>query len=187
MPVYHNLTSALAQQEVSMSAAEMHGLISGILCGGNNDSSWRTLVYDLTNQGIAFPHALSQQLQQLYDSVNTTLRKAQFTFQLFLPTNEKDITVFDRADALAGWVNHFLLGLGVMQPRLDHVKDETGEAIGDMRTIARLGYDRDEDQKTLEKSLEEVIEYVRIAALLCHDTFTTRHPDAAKINSPVLH
>ncbi|SUH35066.1 Uncharacterized protein conserved in bacteria [Salmonella enterica subsp. enterica] len=34
-----------------------------------------------------------------------------------------------RADALAGWVNHFLLGLGVTQPKLDKVTGETGEAM----------------------------------------------------------
>jgi hypothetical protein len=58
--------------------------------------------------------------------------------------------VFDRADALAGWVNHFLLGLGVTQPKLDKVKDETGEAIDDLRNIAQLGYDEDEDQEELK-------------------------------------
>ncbi len=45
-----------------------------------------------------------------------------------------------------------------------------GEAIDDLRNIAQLGYDEDEDQEELEMSLEEIIEYVRVAALLCHDT-----------------
>ncbi|MGK3285587.1 UPF0149 family protein, partial [Klebsiella pneumoniae] len=44
------------------------------------------------------------------------------------------------------------------------VKDETGEAIDDLRNIAQLGYDEDEDQEELEMSLEEIIEYVRVAA-----------------------
>lgn len=74
--------------------------------------------------------------------------------------------MFDRADALAGWVNHFLLGLGMMQPKLAQVKDEVGEAIDDLRNIAQLGYDEDEDQEELEQSLEEVAEYVRVAAIM---------------------
>ncbi|MBZ4341468.1 UPF0149 family protein, partial [Mycobacterium tuberculosis] len=78
--------------------------------------------------------------------------------QLYLPEGDA-VSVFDRADALAGWVNHFLLGLGVSQPKLDKVKDETGEAIDDLRNIAQLGYDEDEDQEELEMSLEEIIEY----------------------------
>ncbi len=61
--------------------------------------------------------------------------------------------------ALAGWVDHFLLGLGVTQPKLDKVTGETGEAIdGILRNIAQLGYDEDEDQEELEMSLEEIID-----------------------------
>lgn len=49
-------------------------------------------------------------------------------FQLLIPEGE-DITVFDRADALSGWVNHFLLGLGMLQPKLAQVKDEVGKPL----------------------------------------------------------
>ncbi|RWR01698.1 hypothetical protein ED28_11760 [[Pantoea] beijingensis] len=186
MPDYNTLASALTQQGTGMTPAEMHGLISGILCGGNQDRSWQTLVHDLTNEGLAFSQALSQPLQQLHQSLSDTLEDEGFLFQLYLPEDD-DITVFDRADALAGWVNHFLLGLGVTQPKLDKITGETGEAIDDLRTIAQLGYDEDEDQEELEQSLEEIIEYVRVAALLCHDTFTRPVVTAPEIQKPTLH
>lgn len=186
-PSYNALAAALSQQGVGMTPAEMHGLLSGILCGGNQDTSWKTMVHDLTNEGMAFSQSLSQPLQALHESLTTTLEDEGFMFQLMLPEDD-DITVFDRADALAGWVNHFLLGLGVTQPKLEKVTGETGEAIDDLRTIAQLGYDEDEDQEELEQSLEEVIEYVRVAALLCHDTFTRPHqPTAPEVKKPTLH
>ncbi|OQP31599.1 YecA/YgfB family protein [Pantoea latae] len=185
-PDYNALASALSQQGVGMTPAEMHGLISGILCGGNQDNSWKTLVHDLTNEGMAFSQGLALPLQALHESTASTLEDEGFLFQLMLP-NEEDISVFDRADALAGWVNHFLLGLGVTQPKLEKVTGETGEAIDDLRTIAQLGYDEDEDQDELEQSLEEVIEYVRVAALLCHDTFNHPQPTAPEVKKPTLH
>jgi yecA family protein len=186
-PSYNALAAALSQQGVGMTPAEMHGLLSGILCGGNQDTSWKTMVHDLANEGMAFSQSLSQPLQALHESLAITLEEEGFMFQLMLPEDD-DITVFDRADALAGWVNHFLLGLGVTQPGLAKVTGETGEAIDDLRTIAQLGYDEDEDQEELEHSLEEVIEYVRVAALLCHDTFT-RQPKltAPEVQKPTLH
>ncbi|MEM6162301.1 YecA family protein [Erwinia sp. P6884] len=186
MPGYDQLASALTQQGVGMTPAEMHGLISGMICGGNTDSSWQTLVHELTNEGMAFSQSLSQPLQQLHQGIGDALEEEGFLFQLYLPDDD-DISVFDRADALAGWVNHFLLGLGVSQPKLDKVKGETGEAIDDLRTIAQLGYDEDEDQEELEQSLEEVIEYVRVAALLCHDTFTHQQPTVVEVKKPTLH
>lgn len=184
-PSYQSLTLALKQQAVALTAAEMHGLISGLLCGGNSDASWQILVVELTNEGIAFPQSLSLPLKQLYEITRETLEDDQFTFKLMMPEGEM-ISVFDRADALAGWVNHFLLGLGMMQPKLAQVKDDIGEIISDLRNIAQLGYDEDEDQEVLEQSLEEVVEYVRVAALLCHTEFT-RHTLTAPEAQPTVH
>lgn len=185
MPGYDTLGQLLNQQGVGLTPAEMHGLISGMLCGGNNDASWQTLLHELTNEGLAFSKNLSDALGQMHGATGETLEDDGFNFQLFLPS--EDASVFDRADALAGWVNHFLLGLGVTQPGLDKVKGETGEAIDDLRSIAQLGYDEDEDQEELEMSLEEVIEYVRVAALLCHDTFNRPAPTAPEVQKPTLH
>lgn len=185
-PVYDSIDQLLHQQQVALTAAEMHGLLSGILCGGNHDDSWRTLVSELTNDGLAFPQTLAQPLQALYQTTRDTLEDDGFEFQLFLPHD--DSGVFERADALSGWVNHFLLGLGVAQPRLDKTNGELKEAIDDLRNIAQLGYDEDEDQEELEQSLEEVIEYVRVAAIMCHNEFT--HPAAVTApeqNKPTLH
>ena len=185
-PSYQSLTLALNQQAVALTAAEMHGLISGLLCGGSRDAGWQSLVYDLTNEGVAFPQALSLPLQQLHEITRETLEDDDFMFQLMMPQGET-VSVFDRADALSGWVNHFLLGLGMMQPKLAQVKDELGEAIDDLRNIAQLGYEEDEDQEELEHSLEEVVEYVRMAAILCHTEFTRRKPTAPENAKPTLH
>lgn len=166
--------------------AEMHGLISGMLCGGNSDSSWQPLIHDLTNEGLAFGHELAEALRKMHAAISDSLEDDGFLFQLYLPDGD-DVSVFDRADALAGWVNHYLLGLGVTQPKLDKVTGEAGEAIDDLRNIAQLGYDEDEDQEELEMSLEEIIEYVRVAALLCHDNFTRSQPTAPEVRKPTLH
>lgn len=186
MPGYSDVSQLLNQQGVGLTPAEMHGLISGMLCGGNKDSSWMTLVHDLTNEGLAFGHELAEALRKVYAVTSDALEDEGFMFQLWLPDGD-EASVFDRADGLAGWVNHFLLGLGVTQPKLDKIKGETGEAIDDLRNIAQLGYDEDEDQEELEMSLEEIIEYVRVAALLCHDHFTRPQPTAPEVQKPTLH
>lgn len=181
---YAALTQALQQQGVALTAAEMHGLISGLLCGGSRDARWQTLVHDLSNEGVAFSQSLAQPLQTLYSETHRALEGDEFAFQLLLP-GEDDASVFVRADALAGWVNHFLLGLGMMQAQLGQVKGDVGESIDDLRSIAQLGYDEDEDQEALAHSLEEVAEYVRMAAMLCHSEFSCA--DNAPQATPRLH
>ena len=187
MPAYDTVGRLLNEQGVGLTPAEMHGLISGMLCGGNNnESNWQTLLHDLTNEGLAFSKNLADALRDMHAAIADALEDDGFLFQLYLPDGEEK-TVFDRADALSGWVNHFLLGLGVTQPKLDKVKGETGEAIDDLRNIAQLGYDEDDDQEELEMSLEEIIEYVRVAALLCHDSFTRSQPVIPEASKPTLH
>ncbi len=183
-PNYDSLNQNLKQQSVALTAAEMHGLISGLLCGGNRDGSWITQVHDLTNEGMAFGHPLAEMLQQLRKITADTLEDDSFEFKMLMPSD--DASVFERADALAGWVNHFLLGLGMMQPKLAKVKGEVGEAIDDLRSIAQLGYEEDEDQEVLAQSLEEVVEYVRVAAILCFGEFGHSHPTAPE-NQRTLH
>lgn len=182
---YQYLTNFLSQQKIALTGAEMHGLMSGIICGGSQDRSWNTLLCDLTNEGLSFSVTLSEQLQQLYDDVKNRLREEDFAFRLLLPDDES--SVFERADALAGWVNHFLLGLGVTQPKLGHLKGEIQEVINDLRNIAQLGYDEGENQEELEQSLEEVIEYVRMAAMLCYSEFNQNDDADSKGFPPTLH
>ncbi|KAA8999405.1 YecA family protein [Affinibrenneria salicis] len=187
-PGYKAINHILYQQQVALTAAEMHGLISGLLCGGHRDDSWQTLIHELTNDGLAFPLTLSQPLQQLYQVTRETLEDDGFMFQLLLPDdNDDDVSVFDRADGLAGWVNHFLLGLGMAKARLERLDGEMKEAIDDLRNIAQLGYDEEEDQEELEQSLEEVIEYVRMAAILCHSEFGRPKLYAPEQKKPTLH
>lgn len=185
LPDYAALSQALEQQGVAMTAAEMHGLISGLLCGGNQDTSWTTLVHDLTNEGQAFPLALSQPLDNVYQDSRDALEGDDFSFQLMMPDN--DDSVFIRADALSGWVNHFLLGLGMMQPKLGQAKGEVQELITDLRNIAQLSYEKDEDQEALAQALEEVAEYVRMGAIMCHTEFSLTLPASPGVEKPRLH
>ncbi|MBS9422393.1 YecA family protein [Photorhabdus caribbeanensis] len=185
LPDYQSFDEILHQQSVALTAAEMHGLISGLLCGGNRDSSWQVLVHDLANDGLAFSHPLAQQLRELREITFESLDDSNFAFSLLLP--DEDDNVFERADALAGWVNHFLLGLGVAQPKFADRK-EIGEIIGDLRNIGLLGYEESDDQEELAQALEEVLEYVRVAAQLCYIAFTEpKTVLIAKNDKPTLH
>ncbi|MDC9580957.1 YecA family protein [Xenorhabdus sp. PR6a] len=194
LPNYQSFDEILHQQSVALTAAEMHGLISGLLCsgkhgsgnhGGHHDSSWQALVHDLANDGLAFSQVLALPLRELYETTFELLDDNNFVFNLLLPDEEAG--VFACADALAGWVNHFLLGLGVANPKLTK-QPEIKEIITDLRDIGMLGYDESEDQEELSQALEEVLEYVRVAVQLCYIALATpKTADSAKSEKPTLH
>lgn len=95
MPGYNEMNQYLNQQGTGLTPAEMHGLISGMICGGNDDSSWLPLLHDLTNEGMAFGHELAQALRKMHSATSDALQDDGFLFQLYLPDGD-DVSVFDR-------------------------------------------------------------------------------------------
>ena len=164
---YNELNRQLIQNKIGMTAAELHGFLSGILAGGNHDESWKVLTKDILNDGQSIAEPLNKEIEKLYHSTKQQLIDEDFEFQLLL--GEQDL--FHQIDDLVGWVNHFLLGIGLVQPKLNRLKGDVGEAIYDLRQIVKLGYDEDEDQQELGFAFEEIKEYVRITAMLCFDEF----------------
>ncbi len=77
---YKDLNQLLNQQGVGLTPAEMHGLISGILCGGNSDSSWQPLIHDLTNEGLAFGHELAEALRKMHAATSDSLGRRWLSF-----------------------------------------------------------------------------------------------------------
>lgn len=164
---YNELNRQLIQNKIGMTAAELHGFLSGILAGGNHDESWKVLTKDILNDGQSIAEPLNKEIEKLYHSTKQQLIDEDFEFQLLLG----DQDLFTQIDDLVGWVNHFLLGIGLVQPKINRVKGDVGEAIYDLRQIVKLGYDENEDQQELGFAFEEIKEYVRITAMLCFDEF----------------
>lgn len=171
--LYTTLNSQLKLDKIGINAAELHGFISGMLAGGNQDESWYVLLQDMMNNGQAIKQPLSHTIKQLYNQTKQQLNDDNFEFQLLLSEG----TLFSQIDDMVDWINHFLLGLGLAQPQLAKIKGDVGEAIYDLRQITQLGYDEDDDQNELAFAFEEILEYVRMTVILCHDEFTDLNPN----------
>ena len=177
---YQNLNQQLQQASIPLSAAELHGFLSGLICGGIQDQSWQPLLYQFTNDNHAYPTALLTQVSDIYQQVHRQLADNEaFDFELCLPDTEN---VFEQADGLAEWSNHFLLGLGLAQPHLDKEKGDIGEAVDDLHDICQLGYEEDDDPEELAQAVEEIVEYVRTIATLFFTHFTKQED-----KQPMLH
>ena len=175
MTTEHNdnqLNQQLKQANIALTRAELHGFLSGLICGGVTDQSWQPLLYQFTNDNHAYPSSLLQSVSALYQQIQQQLSDVEtFAFELGVPEQQDP---FSRADALAEWTNHFLLGLGLAQPTLDRERGDIAEAISDLQDIAQLGYDEQDDQDELTGALEEIIEYVRTLAALLHTHFASQ-------------
>ena len=178
---HSDLNQQLKSAGIGFNATELHGFLSGLLCGGLKDQSWLPLLYQFSNDNHAYPTALVQPVTELYEQISQTLSDVEgFTFELGLTEDEN---VFAQADSLSDWANQFLLGLGLAQPELAKEKGEIGEAVDDLQDICQLGYDEDDNEEELAEALEEIIEYVRTIAMLFYSHFNEGEIE----RKPVLH
>lgn len=172
----------LAELQIELTAAEFHGFLSGLVAGGVQDESWKTLTYQFTNDGHAFSQVPLQKLTEFYENLTASFVESQTQFTLWLPEDEND--GFALADGIAEWTSQFILGLGLAQPKLQTETDEVGEAIDDLEEISKLGYHEEDSNEELIEAGEEVVEYLRVLALFLHSHFALSHKPTEK---PQLH
>lgn len=162
---FRQLVKTLA---IDYSPAEFHGFLSGLIAGGVQDDSWQTLTYQFTNDGHAFSQSVLKPLIAFYQQLSESFDEANTLFSLWLPEEDNGFVL---ADGIAEWTSHFLLGLGLAQPKLNQETDEVGEAVDDLDEIAKLGYDEADDHEELLEAGEEIVEYLRVIALFLHTHF----------------
>lgn len=159
----------ISELHISDNAAEFHGFLSGLIAGGVQDESWKTLTYQFTNDGHAFSQAVLTKLSEFYQQLSENYAHADTQFELWLPEGDDS---FALADSLAEWTSHFLLGLGLAQPKLQQESGEVAEAIGDLDDISKLGYSDEDSNEELLEAAEEVLTYLRVVSLFLHSHFT---------------
>lgn len=173
LPEYLNFASELQSAGLAVNPSELHGLLTGMLSGGMNfsDKSWQPLVFDYVSEGMAWPSNVLSITQVVLDKTSDDLTQTSLELALFLPDEEAGATLFDVADGLADWVNHFISGLGLIGASLTKASKDTKEALADLEEIAKLGIDEDDDMQEQGDLLEQVIEHAKACVLIIHAEF----------------
>ena len=163
---YDSVSNKLSQQGVIVDAAEVHGILCGMLCGGMSltDQKWLEALSETINQGDAFSDPTQHLLNNLFNQTCQQLLEPEFALNLLLPDDQAPIN--DRGSALINWVQGFMLGFGLHQQDLMQCSDDVKEALEDFSDISRMEEPMDADEES-EKALLEVEEYVKISAILC--------------------
>ncbi|MGF1910583.1 YecA family protein [Vibrio kasasachensis] len=173
LPDYLTFASEMQSAGLAVNPAELHGLLTGMLSGGLNlnDKSWQPLIFDYTNEGMGWPDKALMLAQQTLDTTIQEMTGTNMELSLLLPDEEASASLFDVADGVADWVNHYISGLGLVATELKKASSETKEALADLEEIAKLGIDEEDDQQEQATLLEQVIEHVKVCVLTIHAEF----------------
>ena len=166
LPVYQHLDDALQTLNLGGRVSELHGFLCGALAlniAYPLDTSIGTLAPDLAS--VTISPQVNSLLLPVFACARAQMTDPMLQLELLLPNSDNtDLTA--RVNALASWCDGFLFGLanaGLQETSC--LPDDTKEILGDFTRISRLdGADTgDEDE---EVSFNELLEYVRVSALL---------------------
>ena len=176
-----HLRPYLQQIGMNSSVAEAHGLFSGIICVDPNKQK-KYFWFELLDLAIDEQNVLSREARDevdlYYQTIEQALNSDELDFQLAI--DEED-SLMDRIEDLSIWVQSFLYGLGLNQQSLSvQGSEDVKDFIKDLIEISHAeDYDlssEDQGEEDNEKSLFELIEYVRMGVLLVYQEFCV-NPD----------
>ena len=186
LPAYLTLTSEFQTAGLTVSPAELHGLLAGMLSGGLSltDKSWQPMIFDYTNDGMGWPTKSLQLAQTTLDATIAELTSSAMNISILIPDEDASASLFDVADGVAEWVSHYISGLGLVGAEIKQSSQNTKEAIADLEEIAKLGIDEEDDLEEQAQLLKQVIEHVKVCVLTIYAEFGQK---PAEKKAPTIH
>lgn len=162
LPDRQAVADAMRDAGLSTDPSELHGALCGYLCGGGRCDS-RDWIERLALETDRAPEP-GDALDDLRAVTTAQFTDDDFGFELLLP--DEDAPLAERGDAMIAWCRGFLGGFGLAAPE-SALSAAAAEALQDIGNIAAsdLSY---EDSDADEDALAEIVEFVRVAALLLH-------------------
>ncbi|MBK1693498.1 hypothetical protein CKO09_01920 [Chromatium weissei] len=159
----------LALSPLDPSPSEAQGMLCGLMCGGAPDplTTWLTQLLPAnttTATPIAHYHAA---LFPLAQTLRDALTDTELRFELGLPNDDHSLQ--ERATALYDWVRGFLFAVGILGVAERDLPEQMREILRDFTELTRIDLDALDDDEENELALADVIEFVRVAALLIYD------------------
>jgi hypothetical protein len=167
---YQRLSGRLTATHSGNNAAEGHGMLCGLMCGGASAtlSLWLAEMLQDCNPHDLLVQELTEELRELATTTLTALEDPDLGFSLLLPDEEQPLP--ERAAALRNWCQGFLYGLGLTGLDEARLSREIAEALRDLAGIAHLDADGLAGSDDEEGAYAELFEFVRVATMLIRET-----------------
>lgn len=167
-PVAHDeLSRSLARLRLGVGASELHGSLAGFLCAGGmaEPDSWLgELALDDAAEAVA-GSGEAELFQRVFEAVAEDLADPELGFAPLLPPDEAPMP--ERTAALVDLCRGFLGGVGLSGADLSGgLEGDLGEVLGDFGRIASSAFSEGDSAEDDEEAWAEVVEYVRVGALL---------------------
>lgn len=158
---YNACNAIIVQSDAELSAAEAHGMATGMLCVNEQTESAYWL-NELHNSSSVIDEKNKNTLVRLFEETRRLLASDEFEFDLFLP--EDDTSLIEQVEALKGWCRGFLFGVASGACSAPIWPKYVREILKDIAEFTKL--DTNVEGEEDERAFVEITEYLRSAVLL---------------------
>ena len=173
---YETIDTRLKAIGLQITAAEAHGLVTGLICG-DFDRSLALMNRELLTEKPADDREFREskaELTQMHAIINEQLRDMELGFRLLLPAENASIP--GRAAALVNWCQGFMYGFGVSaresEKKLSPDAQEALQDLGEFTRLDTLAVSEDDEEEM--EALTELEEYMRVAVITIHQDMLPR-------------
>ena len=170
LPGHAELDDAMQTAGAECGAAESHGLSCGMVCAAGSAAKrgWLEHLLGEGNTLSSAAQSAADMLATLYAGMLLNFNDGDLGLTLLLPDDELPLAM--RSLALGQWCQGFLYGLALGGIRDDSSKPgNVTEIMHDFFEISNTRYDYETSEETEEAAYQEIVEYVRMSALLCYE------------------
>ncbi|KAF3981109.1 MAG: UPF0149 family protein [Methylococcales symbiont of Hymedesmia sp. n. MRB-2018] len=169
---YLTITKIFQKNDSGLSAAEAHGLATGMLCINNKieEAIW---LAELFEQNVTLLDDDKTVLIALFEQTRKLLNAEEnmYRYDLFLPADDEPLQY--QLEAISSWCEGFLFGIGHSQSSVEWPREIKG-ILNDIVEFTKLDTDVDDEMDEEEKdehetALIEIQEYLRAAVNIVKD------------------
>lgn len=157
--LYDAIDTIITHINPELTAAEAHGMATGMICTNNQamTSAWLQEILENAKPNDTNDEAI---LENLFERTRNLLLNEEFSFNLFLPDEDSLLNL--HLEALRQWCQGFLYGLGANSRSSDYPSDIL-DIIKDFTEFTKL--DTGVVGENAENDFMEITEYIRAAVI----------------------
>lgn len=181
LPAYDEVTLALFRAAVEVTPAELHGLLTGLILGGerNMDKALKQVLASLDEKQHEI---VTEYFQEIFQVSGALLENENFIYELLLPDDAVEIT--ERLQALSQWCHGFLTAFK-SQPQQNDAA-EVKEAVEAIAQIAEIDSDVEKSEQA-ENDYWQLVEFLRMSVILIYEDRRFNQESTVGVTSEYVH
>ena len=144
-------------------------MFCGLLCAGDiePEKTWLGELLPAAPPGDLLAQEARRPLLSLAVETRKQLEGDGLGLSLLLPPDERPLA--ERATAVYDWSRGFLFGLALAGLQASDLSEDARGVFGDFAALTQMDLEDLDDSEENEQALMEVIEFIRVAAMLVYE------------------